>query len=40
MILVGTNVLSAMMRAAVEPAVERWFDAQPGISLDDDNHNL
>ena len=29
MILVDTNVLSAMMRAAVEPAVERWFDAQP-----------
>ena len=29
MILVDTNVLSAKMRAAVEPAVERWFDAQP-----------
>src|SRR5690349_7817911 len=28
MILVDTNVLSAMMRASVEPAVERWFDAQ------------
>ena len=29
MILVDTNVLSAMMRVADEPAVERWFDAQP-----------
>ena len=33
MILVDTNVLSAMMRAAVEPAVERWFDAQPPESI-------
>ena len=33
MILVDTNVLSAMMRAAVEPAVERWFDAQPPESV-------
>jgi hypothetical protein len=29
MILVDTNVLSAMMRVAAEPAVEQWFDAQP-----------
>jgi hypothetical protein len=28
MMLVDTNVLSAMMRIAGEPAVERWFDAQ------------
>ena len=33
MILVDTNVLSAMMRVAVEPAVERWFDAQPPESI-------
>ena len=33
MILVDTNVLSAMMRVAVEPAVERWFDAQPSESI-------
>jgi toxin FitB len=33
MILVDTNVLSAMMRVAVEPAVERWFDAQPSESV-------
>ena len=33
MILVDTNVLSAMMRVAVEPAVERWFDAQPPESV-------
>ena len=33
MILVDTSVLSAMMRAAVEPAVERWFDAQPPESV-------
>jgi toxin FitB len=29
MIVVDTNVLSAMMRVADEAAVERWFDAQP-----------
>jgi hypothetical protein len=28
MMLVDTNVLSAMMRIAGEPAIERWFDAQ------------
>jgi hypothetical protein len=33
MILVDTNVLSAMMRVAVESAVERWFDAQPPESI-------
>lgn len=33
MILVDTNVLSAMMRVAVEPAVERWFDSQPPDSV-------
>jgi len=33
MILVDTNVLSAMMRVAVEPCVERWFDAQPPESV-------
>jgi hypothetical protein len=33
MMLVDTNVLSAMMRIAVEPAVERWFDAQPRESV-------
>src|SRR6266481_1495748 len=33
MILVDTNVLSAMMRVSVEPAVERWFDAQPPESI-------
>jgi toxin FitB len=33
MILVDTNVLSAMMRVAVEPAIERWFDAQPPESV-------
>jgi predicted nucleic acid-binding protein len=39
-ILVDTNVLSAVMRAANEPAVERWFDAQPPeVNLDDDYHN-
>jgi hypothetical protein len=32
-ILLDTNVLSAMMRAAVEPAVERWLDAQPADSV-------
>jgi toxin FitB len=33
MMLVDTNVLSAMMRIAVEPAVERWFDAQSPESV-------
>jgi toxin FitB len=33
MILVDTNVLSAMMRDSVEPVVERWFDAQPSESV-------
>ena len=33
MILLDTNVLSAMMRVADEPAVERWFDAQPTESV-------
>ncbi len=33
MILLDTNVLSAMMRAVVEPAVERWFDEQPPESV-------
>ena len=33
MILIDTNVLSAMMRVADEPAVERWFDAQPPDSV-------
>jgi predicted nucleic acid-binding protein len=33
MILLDTNVLSAMMRVAGEPAVERWFDAQPPESV-------
>ena len=33
MILVDTNVLSAMMRVAAEPAVEQWFDAQPPESV-------
>jgi predicted nucleic acid-binding protein len=28
-ILLDTNVLSAMMRIADEPPVERWLDAQP-----------
>jgi len=32
-ILLDTNVLSAMMRAADEPNVERWFDAQPPDSV-------
>jgi hypothetical protein len=32
-ILLDTNVLSAMMRVAVEPAVERWFDVQPVESV-------
>jgi predicted nucleic acid-binding protein len=33
MILIDTNVLSAMMRVSGEPAVERWFDAQPPESV-------
>jgi toxin FitB len=33
MILVDTNVLSAMMRVTVEPAVERWFGAPPPESV-------
>jgi predicted nucleic acid-binding protein/plasmid stability protein len=33
MILVDTNVLSAMIRVAAEPTVERWFDAQPPESV-------
>ncbi len=33
MILLDTSVLSAMMRVAGEPAVERWFDAQPAQSV-------
>jgi predicted nucleic acid-binding protein len=33
MILVDTNVLSAMMRVAVEPVGERWFDAHPPESI-------
>ena len=33
LILLDTNVLSAMMRAADEPAVERWLDAQPTDSV-------
>lgn len=33
MILLDTNVLSAMMRAEDEPAVERWFNAQPVESV-------
>lgn len=33
MILLDTNVLSALMRAADEPTVERWLDAQPTDSV-------
>jgi toxin FitB len=33
MMLVDTNVLSAIMRIAVEPAVERWFDTQSPESV-------
>ncbi len=33
MILLDTNVLSETMRAAPEPAVLRWLDAQPGDTL-------
>jgi predicted nucleic acid-binding protein len=32
-IVLDTNVLSSMMRATEEPAVERWFDAQPTESV-------
>jgi hypothetical protein len=39
MILVDTNLLSAIMRVSVEPAVERWFDAQLPESVYE-NHNL
>lgn len=33
MIILDTNVLSAMMRADLEPVVEAWFDAQPVESV-------
>ena len=33
MILLDTNVLSELMRPAPDPAVERWFAAQPDASL-------
>ena len=33
MILLDTNVLSALMRRAPEPAVVRWLDAQPAESI-------
>ena len=33
MMLIDTNVLSAVMRISVEPAVERWFDAQSPESV-------
>lgn len=33
MILLDTNVLSALMRIADEPAVERWLDTQPPESI-------
>ena len=33
MILLDTNVLSAMMRVAAEPTVERWLDTQPTESV-------
>jgi predicted nucleic acid-binding protein len=33
MILLDTDVLSAMMRVADEPAVERWLDSQPPESI-------
>ena len=33
MMLLDTNVLSAVMRISVEPAVERWFDAQSPESV-------
>jgi hypothetical protein len=29
LILIDTNVPSAMMRVAAEPTVEQWFDSQP-----------
>jgi|ERR1700693_148176 len=32
-IVLDTNVPSAMMRVTDEPAVERWFDAQPTESV-------
>ena len=33
MILLDTNVLSALMRKTDEPAVERWLDRQPSESV-------
>ena len=33
MIILDTNVLSAMMRAADDPTVEPWFDIQPTESV-------
>ena len=33
MILLDTNILSELMRPAPDPAVERWFAAQPDASL-------
>lgn len=33
MILLDTNVVSAMMRVATEPAVERWLDTLPAESV-------
>ena len=33
MIVVDTNVLSATMRVAGEPAVESWLDAQPAEAI-------
>ena len=33
MIILDTNVLSAIMRAADDPSVEQWFDAQPAESV-------
>jgi predicted nucleic acid-binding protein len=33
MILLDTNVLSAMMHGGIYPAVVKWLDAQPGESV-------
>ena len=33
MILLDTNILSELMRPVPDPAVERWFAAQPDASL-------
>lgn len=33
MIVLGNNVLWAVMRAAVEPTVERGLDAQPAVPV-------